>query len=265
MGAAQSAPATAPSTTLETIRAPIADGASGLHYSGAVYTNQVQQLSKDLCNGATVSIDHIADVMPDGISSASLPLDATTQRISSSALQGYISELESRGLIPGQQGSFDQQMQADKAFYAAIQTEYCYYEARYVAAMTQFLALVSNPNGTDQNGVSGVLQSTQALNQRLNSLLEILNYVGNERARNVNVRGPEIDAANQQLDDRLARLAAQKEFLSSNDVRLKTQVEMIRYSAEKSHAMNIQIMFFVALNVVALGTVLTVYKSTAGA
>jgi hypothetical protein len=36
---------------------------------------------------------------------------------------------------------------------------------------------------------------------------------------------------------------------------------MMRYSAEKNRSMNIQIMFFVALNVVALGTVLTVYKN----
>ena len=35
----------------------------------------------------------------------------------------------------------------------------------------------------------------------------------------------------------------------------------MRYSAEKSRAMNIQIVFFVALNVVALGTIITVYKT----
>jgi hypothetical protein len=36
---------------------------------------------------------------------------------------------------------------------------------------------------------------------------------------------------------------------------------MMRFSGEKNRAMNIQIMFFVALNVVAIGTVMSVYGS----
>ena len=245
-------------------RSPVLDGASGLHYSGRVYTNQLQQLSQDICNGASASVDQVNDVMSNSISTTTLPIDDSTQRISTTALQGYVSQMESTGTIPGQQSSFDQQMQMDKAFYQAVQAEYCFYEARYVAAMTQFLALISNPNGADQGAVSSMLNATVALNKRLNSLLEIINYVGNERARNVNQRSPAIDAANAALDEKLATLAAQQQMLTSNDARLKTQAEMIRYSAEKSRAMNIQIMFFVALNVVALGTVFTVYKSAGG-
>jgi hypothetical protein len=39
---------------------------------------------------------------------------------------------------------------------------------------------------------------------------------------------------------------------------------MMRFSAEKNRAMTIQILFFVGLNVVALGTVLTVYRGLPG-
>jgi hypothetical protein len=63
------------------------------------------------------------------------------------------------------------------------------------------------------------------------------------------------------VEAKLAVLAEQKNFLESSDATIQTQQEMLRYSAEKGRAMNIQIMFFVALNVVALGTVLTVYRS----
>jgi len=260
MGATQSVPPT-PVVTLPMQRSPVLDGASGLHYSGRVYTNQFQQLSKDVCNGATASVNQIADVMPGSVSTTSLPVDDATKRISTTAMQGYVAQLESTGQIPGQKAAFDDQMQADMGFYKQIQAEYCFYESRYVAAMTQFLALVSDPNGADQTAVSGALNATVGLNQRLNSLLEILNYVSNERAQMVNSRGPQIDAANQTLDGKLATLAAQKDFLTSGDVRLRTQEEMIRFSAEKAHAMNIQIAFFVALNVVALGTVIAVYKN----
>lgn len=263
MGAALSAlqgPNTPTSVqTLPLQRTGVQDGTSGLHYSGRIYTNQFQQLSSDVCNGTSASVDQIAEVMPNSISTDSLAIDPSTKRISTSSLQGYIQGLG--GKIPGNIGDFDQQMKADKDFYAAVQAEYCFYEARYKAALTQFLTLVSDAHGADSGAVSAILSATVNLNKRLNSLLEILNYVANSRARNVNERSPSIDQANASLQEKIDILKKQQEFLTSNDARTRTQEEMVRYSAEKNRAMNIQIMFFVALNVVALGTIITVYKS----
>ena len=196
--------------------------------------------------------------MPNSVSAPDLPIDDNTQRISATALQSHISNLMSKGLVPGELGSFDEQIAADKKFYAAVRSEYCFYEARYVAALTQFVNIVSSPTGGD---TAALLAQTVALNRRLNSLLEVINAVGNERARRVDARGAEIVAANAKVQEKLAVLASQKAFLESGDTVTKTQLEMTRYSAEKNHALNIQIMFFVALNVVALGTVLTVYRS----
>jgi len=238
-------------------RVPVLDGASGLHYSGRVYTNDFQQLSSDICNGATASVDQIDDVMKNSISTTTLPIDDSTKRVSQSSIQGYVDNLVGTGKIPGQDADFDTQMKGDANFYAAVQAEYCFYEARYVAALTQFMSLVADPRGAD---TSAALTSTVNLNKRLNSLLEIMNYVSNDRAQKVNARGPTIDAANATLQGKIGVLQSQQEFLQSSDVRIRTQEEMMRFSAEKSRAMNIQIMFFVALNVVALGTILTVYK-----
>jgi len=251
-----------PVATVPLQRTPTYDGVSGLQYSGRVYTNQFTQMAQAICSDtATASADQINDVMPNSISTTTLPVDDTTGRISQSAIQGYVENLVGTGAIPGQMGTFDQQVQADKTFYAAIQAEYCFYETRYKAALSQFLSLVAQPQGADASAVQAALDATIALNRRLNSLLEVLNYVGNERARRVNNRNPQIDAANAALDEKLAALRQQQEMLTSGTGRIQTQEEMVRYSAEKSRAMNIQIMFFVALNVVALGTVLTVYKS----
>lgn len=238
-------------------RVPVTDGASGLHYSGQVYANQQQQLSSDICNGATASVDQIGDIMPNSISTTTLPMDDTTKRISQSALDGYIQALIVSGQIPGHSGDFDSQVKADADFYDAVKVEYCFYESRYVAALTQFMTLVADPHGADP---SAALTATVNINKRLNSLLEIMNYVGNDRAQKVNARGPTINAANSTLQDKIGMLSSQQEFLQSSNVRIRTQEEMMRYSAEKSRAMNIQIMFFVALNVVALGTIFTVYK-----
>jgi hypothetical protein len=254
----------APVVTLPLQRSPVQDGASGLHYSGRVYTNQFQQLSSDICNGGSVSVDQIGDVMDGSISTTKLASDPTTKRVNTSDLQGYIQSQISAGTIPGTMGDFDAQMTADKAFYDKVQAEYCFYESRYKAALTQFLTIVSDSNGADQATVTASLQSTVDLNKRLNSLLEIINYVSNDRAHRVNERGPTIDAANASLQEKINVLKNQQQMLTSKDARTRTQEEMVRYSAEKNRAMNIQIIFFVAINVVALGTIITVYKNVRG-
>jgi len=240
-----------PVATLPTQRNPVRDGASGLHYSGRVYDNQHQQLSSDICNGATATYAQINDVMEGSISTTS-PLS------SRDAVQAYVKSLGNK--IPGPTGDFDKQAVADEKLYRSMQVEYCFYEARYIAALKHFVALIATVHGADQNAVSAVLASTVNINKRLNSLIEIMNYVGNERARYVNNRSPKINETNEKLRQQLEILLKQQKFLESSDVRIRTQEEMMRYSTEKSRAMNIQIMFFVALNVVALGTILTVYK-----
>jgi len=248
-----------PVVTLPFTKSPTQDGASGLQYSGQIYANASSQLSQDLCNGATASVAQINDVFPTGVSNPTLPIDDATHRISAGAVKDYVTQLVSTGVIPGEVDDFTAQMAADLAFYQAVQAEYCFYEARYVAALTQFIQLASAPQGADS---SAALQATIAINRRLNSLLEIMTYVGNDRAQKVNARSPQIDAANASLDAKIQVLQQQQLFLTTGDVNFKTYNEMMRYSKEKNHAMSIQIMFFVALNVVALGTVISVYTGT---
>ena len=243
-----------PVAAMPTQRNPVRDGASGLHYSGNVYANQHQQLSSNICDGSTVNPNQINDVMDGSISTTS-PL------ASRDAVKVYVKSLGNK--IPGPSDDFDKQAVADANLYQSMQTEYCFYEKRYVAALKQFVTLVAAQSATDPNAVATALADTVKLNKRLNSLIEIMNYVGNERARQVNNRSPKINETNEKLKAQLETLKKQQNFLESSDVRIRTQEEMMRFSAEKSRAMNIQIMFFVALNVVALGTILTVYKGSA--
>jgi hypothetical protein len=244
--------------TLPIQKVPTREGASGLHYSGRLYANEYNKQSKSLCDGTTVTPDKVNDVMPNSISTIGLPIDQNTKRVNADHLRSYVETLVGKGLLPGKNADFNKQMSLDKAFYERVRKEYCFYEVRYVAALKYFLELVASPQGAD---TTSALDSTVTLNKRLNSLLEIMNYVANHRARSVDTRAPKIIEANEKLQDKIGILHSQKEFLQSSDIRIRTQEEMMRYSAEKSRAMNIQIAFFVALNVVALGTIITVYKT----
>jgi hypothetical protein len=249
-------------------KTPIVDGASGLHYSGQTYMNNVQLITQSICPDAAISYTdpNFSAQYPNGVSpSQPLPIDPTTNRISSSAIHDYVEgTLIPGGKVPDQMATIDAQIQADRSFYASVKSEYCFYETRYIAALTQFIKEVSSTNATATSG-QAALTTTINLNVTLNTLLEIMNYVGNKRARAVNDRNNDIFIANQKINKRLGELTAQQAFLNSSNVRLKTQSEMMRYSKEKNNAMNIQIMFFVALNVVALGTVFIVYKNVKSA
>lgn len=252
-----------PVQTVDMQRSPVYDGASGLHYSGNVYMNQFEALSSDLCKEKSVPLKAVGDIMKDGISSLDLPVDPTTNRISSQSLQAYVQSMQNASKIPGQYPNFEDQMKNDKNFYDTIRKEYCFYESRYATSLDQFLLLASQENKKSDD-VDKWLNKTIELNKRLNSLLEILNYISNDRASRVNQRNPKLDEANKALHGKIKLLQEQQVFLQSSDVHTRTQEEMMRYSAEKSKAMNVQIMFFVVLNVIAIGTVLTVYKSARG-
>ena len=256
MGNQPSMQAIVQTITLPKQKNPVEDGASGLHYSGKMYMNSTNAMTTNICPGGNVAYSSVYEKIPNSVSTDKLPIDPSTKRISTSALQGYVNNLISTGAIPEQRGDITAQIAADKTFYANIQAEYCFYEARYIAALTQFITEIS-----DKNGGTGErpLQQTVSLNKRLNSLMEIISYIGNDRARKVNDRSSAINAANVAVDAKLAQLQAQQKYLESTNVRLETQAEMMRYSKEKNSAMNIQVLFFIALNVVAIGTVFTVY------
>jgi hypothetical protein len=266
MGAIQSL-ATAPpqsstvqySVVLPKGRTPITDGASGLHTGGRMYMNNFSQLSKNICDGTPGGSPD--DIFPNGVSSPSLPIDQSTGRISTSALQGHVSAMIQAGKIPGQNANFNAQVEADKAFYATVQSEYCFYETRYSSALNTFLTQISDPRGMAPADTQKPLNRIVALNRRLNSLLEIIQYVGNDRAQKVNNRSKDIDRANSDLQEKIDILNKQRDYLQDSNVHIRTQEEMMRFSSEKNRAMNIQIMFFVALNIVALGTVATVYSN----
>lgn len=250
------------SQQLPTIKDGIQDGASGLHYSGKTYLNQVQQMTGPMCTSTSATYAQVNEVFPNGVASNSnsLVIDPVTQRISSAAVLAHVQQLKTSNVIPGQVGDLTEQIRRDQLFYAALMNEYCFYEARYKAALTTFISEVSETNaGANAGAVS--LQATINLNKKLNLILEVMNHVGNERAQAVNTRNEAINTANAQINAKLQELQVQQNFLQSSDVRLQTQTEMMRFSKEKNSAMNTQIMFFIALNVVAVGTMLTVYKN----
>ena len=230
---------------------------SGLNYTGGIFNSWSSTLKVQTCDTALGAGVPVSSVMVDGGIS-------TPTKLEGNAIAVYVSSKECTnpaacvlGKIPGLIENIDKQLQLDRKFYETSQEEYCYYEVRYRKALTDILTKLASGTTVATAEYNTVI----GLNNRLNSLLQIINEVANRRAGMVNQRSNLIEQADHDLHNKNEQLRKQRDFLQSSDVRIRTQQEMVRYSAEKSRAMNIQIVFFVALNIVALGTILTVYKN----
>jgi hypothetical protein len=107
-----------------------------------------------------------------------------------------------------------------------------------------------------------MLSTVTNLNKRLQSLLEIMNAVANERAKRVDGYRSRHVAGNNLINENITKLSEMKRKLGASNLRLTTQKEMMAYTEEKNRALRVQITVFAILNVVALGVVYTAYKQS---
>jgi hypothetical protein len=200
-------------------------------------------------------------LFPNGISFTGFELN-DQQRIPPDVLAAKITSLQSSNLMPTNKGDVDQQVDVDSQFYKSVKMEYCWYENRYNYLLRKYLKLLMSDNKNDVTLSMSLNNSTTEVNKRLQSLLEIMNTVANERAKRVDTfRQRHIDG-NDSINKNILRLADIKKKLNSNNLRLSTQREMQVYTEEKNRALRVQVTVFAILNVVALGVVYTAYSQS---
>jgi hypothetical protein len=205
-----------------------------------------------------------------GVSSDSLVPEASTGRISVAILQAHVSALTAAGVIgarPTQTVGQDKEtdmmklVAADSELYNKLQTEYCYYEQRYKYAFKKFLTLATSRDAVDNRAAETMLRNAKLLNIRLNSVLEIMNYLAASRVDVVNSNKTDINRRNEMINTKLERLRKGYDLLSRDNAVILTQKEMVRYTEEKNNYATNQIALWAAANVIALGVVFYVYRS----
>jgi hypothetical protein len=200
-------------------------------------------------------------LFPNGISFSGFELD-DKQRIPSEVLMSKITDLKTKGLLPDNKKLIDDQISVDAEFYKKVKQEYCWYENRYAYLLRKYLRLLMSDNKEDVTLSMSLNGATTDMNKRLQSLLEIMNAVANERAQRVDsFRQRHVDG-NDSINKNILRLADIKRKLTASNLRLSTQREMQAYTEEKNRALRVQVTVFAILNVVALGVVYTAYSQS---
>ena len=220
------------------------------------------------------SNDQLLTKFPNGIGSDTLLPDPSTGRIPTDSLQGWVIQIQGSGLIKGrpnqqvgnsQMGGTETDMDSlvaqDAALFNQLQKEYCYYEQRYRYALTQFLTKATSRNQSDNGPAQAMLGITKTLNLRLNSVLEIMNFLAQDRVVQVNMNKGSINQTNASINSKLGKLKQSYNFLTRDDAIVKTQKEMVRYTEEKNNYTSNQIAIWATLNIIALGSIIYVYRN----
>jgi len=234
--------------------------------------NALQKPATNVCDPPADRYEP-ADLMalfPNGVASDSLVPDSATGRIPVAQLQGRVAQLTSSGILKsrptGGLGSAIQTdmgalVQQDAALYNSLQQEYCHYEQRYRYGLKNFLKNATSRNASDNNKAQDMLDNTKLLNLRVNSVLEMMNYLAQSRVSQVNKNKDAINISNKSINEKVAKLRNTYDMLNRTDAVVSTQREMIRYTEEKNNYTTNQITVWAALNILALGTIFYIYRN----
>lgn len=207
-------------------------------------------------------------VMPGLLPSAPTPSSERDGNgmITSTALKSLVTSLKGSGIVPtATTKNADVYISKQALLLKNIQSEYCFYDSRYKYSLQKLFDAISQGYSTNTSDNQTVIQkylaSTQALNQRLNDLVQIVNTVTDDMLASSNNLEGEIRAFNKQINEIQQKLQAQNKIISSSEATTKLNKQMVKFTEEKGRYSDNLLKLYSFLNIVALGLLVYVYKS----
>jgi len=189
-------------------------------------------------------------------------------RFTANAVQTILSNLTNTGVIPVSAKNDTALLEKKQAtFLQNVKQEYCFYYARYKYALTKLLEAIrqgySESTPDKKQLVAKYLAYTQSFNQKLNDLVQLTDAITATLASTTPAMDAGIQQMNQQLQDQKEKLAQQQKMINSGEAAKKLSKDMVRYTEEKGRYTDNLLTLYSALNIVALGLLVYVYKSSA--
>jgi len=199
----------------------------------------------------------------------------STGLLTPNAVQAIIASLKGSGVIPTP-STKDTKSQGDASrtskqtmLLNTIKMEYCFYDSRYKYALEKIFSEVqqgylTNTPTTSANTSSSTkkyIALAQALNRRLNDLIQIVNAITEDMMSTSTSIDTEMSNMSQSMQDQKKKLDQQNKTISSNEAAMKIRKEMVKYSEEKARHTDNLLKLYSFLNVVALGLLVYIYKA----
>jgi len=198
---------------------------------------------------------------------ATIVIDPTTKRIRN--IDQWVQTLKTQNkvpmfpiMIPGKnQIDITAQVAADNAFLIRVKDEYCAYQQRYDFTLREFLNRSTSTTPDQVTSAAQYLTASENLNKKINSILEILNFLNSSRVNILNGQlNTDIKALNIDINTKTQEIGQQYALLSRNNAVIETQNQMLVYTKEKNEYVLNQIGLFTILNAFAIGSIFAIWR-----
>jgi hypothetical protein len=139
-------------------------------------------------------------------------------------------------------------------FLQVVGAEFCYYQTNYFNALNQFLYAyaTASSSGAGAINIPDFQQTALILNQKVNTMIILINYLANKNVANLRILQGQLNAQNGAISTSTASLLEQGQILSDNNNSNKIYRQMVEYTEEKNRANKNLLAVYFTLNVVAI-------------
>ncbi len=148
-----------------------------------------------------------------------------------------------------------------------IQQEFCFYYFRYKYSLeTLFETLVNTSKKTslsdaDRTTIQNQLTKAKEFNEKLNDLIQIVNFIAQKRSTEMRSQNQEINQMNQTLQSTFDTLQTHNKLLSSQTSIADLRKRMVEYTEEKNRSALNLLSLYGFLNLVAIGLLFYISRS----
>ena len=192
----------------------------------------------------------------------------STGILKQSVIQTIVNNLKTQGIIPTLQGSgsYESFVSRQETLINNIKAEYDFYESKYETALNNLFNSIRA--GYDSNTTENIsiintnLITSQNLNKKLNDLTQIINGITNYMLSSTSGLETQIRNFDNLIRDKQDKLQKQNRIITSSQATTELNKEMVKFTEQKSKYSNNLLGLYSFLNVVALGLLVYVYKSS---
>ena len=222
--------------------------------------------STDTDLNQTYSNDNKPGLLPSSPPSAS-DRDSTGI-LKQEVIANIVKSLKSQGIIPALAVTDDYEsfvLRQDELL-KNIDAEYVFYESRYKTALNNLFNTIREGYLNNTADIQYVIQSklaiSQNLNKKLNDLTQIINGVTEDMLASTSDLEGKIKTFDKQNKEHQIKLQEQNKIITSSQATTELNKQMVKFTEQKSKYSNNLLGLYSFLNVVALGLLVYVYKSS---
>jgi len=187
--------------------------------------------------------------------------------LTETAVNTIVANLKTQGIVP----TYNNNNQAvvdkkQKELIASAKEEFCFYYIRYKESLKKLFEQVSDyrtsPSDDKKKSMDAQLEITRPLNKKLNDLIQIIMGVTNEISKSSTTIQSDLSTFQANLEQQQKYLMNQHKTIASSEAITKLNKEMVKYTEQKARYTNNLLNVYSVLNVVTLGLLFYVFRST---